>query len=161
VRLTLRPLRLCLAIALLLIAPSLRAQNPDMMDPDKSAAKAQELLRQLIDALGGQRYLQLQSLQCEGRLAQFGHNGEMTGFVNFRDFRMFPDKKRTDIGKKGNIIDLFSGDEGWTLDRGGVSEEPAPAVADFQEAAMLITCSAIASTKIASSSVTAAIRLWT
>ncbi len=34
---------------------------------------------------------------------------------------------------KGLIVDLFSGDQGWTLDRGGVSELPADSIEDYQE----------------------------
>jgi hypothetical protein len=119
---------------MMLFAPVLRAQNPDTMDPDQSTAKAKQILKQLVDALGGQAYLTAKSLECEGRRAQFGHNGEMMGYLDFKDYRVFPDKRRIDYGKKGNIVDMFEGDQGWTLDRGGVSEEPAPSMADFEEA---------------------------
>jgi hypothetical protein len=120
--------------AILLLAGPVRAQNPDTMDPEASAAKAREIIKQLIQATGGQAYLNAKSIQCDGRRAAFGHNGQLMGYVDFKDVRLFPDQRRIDFGKKGNIIDLFNGDTGWTLDRGGVSEEPAPAVADFEEA---------------------------
>jgi hypothetical protein len=47
----------------------------------------------------------------------------------------FPDKNRTDFSKKGVIVNVYNGDRGWTLDRGGVSELSNAAVADFQEQA--------------------------
>ncbi len=103
------------------------------MMPEQSAAKAKELLQQLIDALGGQTYLRVRESECEGRLAQFGHNGDLTGYINFKDYWLYPDKNRTDYAKKGNIIDLFAGDKGWTMDRGGVSEQPVTQITDFQE----------------------------
>jgi hypothetical protein len=115
--------------------PRSRAQNPDTMMPEQSAAKAKQILQQLTDALGGAAYLQVRESDCEGRLARFGHNGELNGFTNFKDYWSYPDKNRTDYTKKGVIINLYNGDRGWTLDRGGVSELPAPAVADFQELA--------------------------
>ena len=31
------------------------------------------------------------------------------------------------------IVDLYAGDKGWTLDRGGVSDVPATDIADYQE----------------------------
>jgi hypothetical protein len=117
----------------LLLAGVARAQNPDTMDPDQSAAKGKQILKQLVEALGGQAYLGARSQECEGRRAQFGHNGQMMGYVDFKDYRVFPDKRRIDYGKKGNIIDMFVGDGGWTLDRGGVSEEPATSVTDYEE----------------------------
>jgi hypothetical protein len=119
----------------LVSAPRSHAQNPDTMMPEQSAAKAKQILQQLTDALGGAGYLEVRDSACEGRLARFGHNGELNGFTNFKDYWRYPDKNRTDYSKKGVIINLYNGDRGWTLDRGGVSELPSPAVADFQELA--------------------------
>ena len=123
------------ALVTLLMAPvpSARAQKPEYMDPEQSAAKSKEVLEQLISALGGQRYLQLKTSMCEGRRAQFGHNGEMSGYVQVKIFWSYPDKLRSEYGKKGNIADVFAGEQGWTLDKDGASEESAVAVTDFQE----------------------------
>ena len=110
------------------------AQNPDTMMPEQSAAKAREILAQLIDALGGPSYTEARERECDGRRANFGHAGELEGYIEFKDYWRYPDKHRIDYSKKDNIIDLYNGDEGWTLDRTGVSEEPAPSVADFQDA---------------------------
>jgi outer membrane lipoprotein-sorting protein len=59
----------------------------------------------------------------------------MTGYTNFKVYWRYPDKNRTDFSKKGVIVNVYNGDQGWTLDRGGVSELGATAVADFQEQA--------------------------
>ncbi len=112
-----------------------RGQNPDNMMPDERAAKGKQILDQLITALGGPTYLDIRESSCEGRLAQFGHSGELTGYTNFRVYWRYPDKNRTDYSKKGVIVNVYNGDKGWTLDRGGVSELSAVAVADFQEQA--------------------------
>lgn len=121
--------------AALVSVPPFHAQNPDTLMPEQSAAKAKQILQQLTDALGGAGYLEVRESDCEGRLSRFGHNGELTGFTNFKDYWGYPDKNRTDYTKKGVIINLYNGDRGWTLDRGGVSELPATSVADFQELA--------------------------
>lgn len=127
--------------AIFLFAPlfvsAASAQNPDTMLPEQNVAKARQILNQLIDALGGPAYLEVRERECDGRRAQFGHNGELTGFIDFKDFWRYPDKHRTDYSKKRNIIDMFNGNEGWTLDRGGVSEEPAGAISDFQKLVQL------------------------
>ena len=122
-----------LAAAMALWAAPARAQNPDEMMPDQSAAKAQEILKQVIAALGGQAYLDVRSSDCTGRLAQFGHSGDLNGYAKFHDYWLFPDKNRTEYDKKGTIVELFNGNQGWTLDKGGVTDEPADAVHDFQE----------------------------
>ena len=118
---------------ILFSVPRSRAQNPDNLLPEQSAAKAKQILQQLTDALGGASYLNVRESACEGRLARFGHSGELTGYTNFKVYWGYPDKNRTDYTKKGVIINLYNGDRGWTLDRGGVSELPASSVADFQE----------------------------
>jgi hypothetical protein len=108
------------------------SQNPDIMLPEQNVAKARQTLGQLIDALGGPAFLEVRERECDGRRAQFGHNGELTGFIDFKDYWRYPDKHRIDYSKKRNVIDIFNGDQGWTMDRGGVSEEPPGAVSDFQ-----------------------------
>jgi outer membrane lipoprotein-sorting protein len=123
-----------LAGALGLAVAVTRAQNPDTMTPEASTAKAKQILKQLLDALGGPLYLSVKTVSCEGRMAQFGHNGDTTGYIAFKEYRSYPDKRRLDYSKKDNVIDIFAGDEGWTLDRGGVSEEPVTSISDFQSA---------------------------
>ncbi len=105
------------------------------MMPEERAAKGKQVLDQLITALGGPTYLDIRESNCEGRLAQFGHAGELTGYTNFKVYWRFPDKNRTDFSKKGVIVNVYNGDRGWTLDRGGVTELSSVAVADFQEQA--------------------------
>jgi hypothetical protein len=125
-----------LGAALSTATPALAAasvQNPDTMLPEQNVAKAREILYQLLDALGGPAFLEARERECDGRRAQFGHNGELTGFIDFKDYWRYPDKHRVDYSKKRNIIDVFNGDQGWTMDRGGVSEEPAAAISDFEE----------------------------
>jgi hypothetical protein len=121
---------ICATASVTLSASS--SQNPDSMLPEQNVAKARQLLGQLVDALGGPAYLEVRERECDGRRAQFGHNGELTGFIDFKDYWRYPDKHRIDYSKKRNIIDMFNGNEGWTMDRSGVSEEPAGAVSDFQ-----------------------------
>jgi hypothetical protein len=115
------------------LAAATSAQNPDTMMPEQNTAKARQILNQLINALGGPSYLEARERECDGRRAQFGHNGELTGFIDFKDYWRYPDKHRIDYSKKRNIIDLFTGDEGWTMDRSGISPEPPGAVSDFEQ----------------------------
>ncbi len=129
--------RAALALGLLAMAaacvPRARAQAPEVLMPEQSAAKAKQLLQQTIAALGGPAYLGVRDVNCTGRLALFGHSGEVTGYAPFRDMSKFPDKDRTEYSKKANVIDVYNGNQGWTLDRGGVQEASASAVDDFQE----------------------------
>jgi len=127
------------------------AQVAETMMPEASAAKAKQVLNQLVSAMGGDAYLQARESYCEGKLAHFEHNGDLSGYTFFYDYWHFPDKNRTEykingakggllgvlIGqipfKGGTIIELYNGDEGWTMDKSGVSEQPATNVTDFKE----------------------------
>jgi hypothetical protein len=144
----LRVIALLVFGALLCFAPRVSAQNPDTLMPDERAAKAKQILQQLIDALGGQAYLRVSESDCTGRLAQFAHTGDVSGYLDFHDWWIFPDRNRTeyqikshkvldiyqgDFTRKGKVVDVFAGDKGWTLDKGGVQEQPAGALEDFKE----------------------------
>lgn len=124
-----------LAAAWLPGARQASAQDPDanVMMPDQSAALAKKILQQAIEGLGGSAYLGVHDATCSGRLSQFGHSGELSGFEKFIDFTIPPDKDRTENLPKRNIIQVFNGDKGWTLDRGGVSDAPKNEVDHYVE----------------------------
>jgi hypothetical protein len=123
------------------------------MLPEQSAAKARQLLQQVITALGGQAYLNVRDTQCDGRTAQFGTAGSLMGFTLFRDLWLLPDKNRVEYFTKGEhtilgfligsddllithggaLITIFSKEGGWTLDKSGVSDEPEDLVKNFNE----------------------------
>jgi hypothetical protein len=129
------------------------AQPGQEMLPEQSAAKAKQLLQQVVTALGGQAFLSVHDTDCDGRVAQFGSNGDLMGFTMFRDLWVLPDKNRTEyISKRQNtllgfmlgadglaithggvMLTVFDGDHGWMLDKSGVSDEPEDAVSAFVE----------------------------
>jgi len=136
------------------LVPLAHAQNPETMMPEQSEAKGKQILHELINGLGGPGYLEVRESECSGRRALFGHSGDLTGYIDFDDFRHYPDKARIEyIAKRHNtlllslvgldgldfthggmVITLYNGDLGWSYDRSGINELPAPAVTDFQEA---------------------------
>jgi len=125
-------LALLLAATCLGVAPRSFAQD-EVLLPEQSAAKAKEILNQAIDALGGPAYLNVRDVTAEGRVSQFGHSGDLNGFGKGIDYAQPPFKDRSENLPKRNIINVFNGDKGWTLDRGGVSEATITDLATFQE----------------------------
>jgi len=121
-----------LAAAWAIGATRARAQDQVMM-PDQSAAKAKQLIQQAIDALGGPAYLNVRDVTCSGRLSMFGHSGELNGFGTFIDYAQPPLKDRQENLPKRNLIEVYNGDKGWVLDRGGVSEAAESDIAHFEE----------------------------
>lgn len=108
------------------------AQNPDDMLPAQSEAKAKQILQDAITAMGGPAYLNVHDVTCEGRAGTFGHSGELNGFGHFIDYSVPPDKERQENLPKRNLIEIYNGDKGWTLDRGGVSEKSVSEIAKAQ-----------------------------
>jgi hypothetical protein len=122
-----------LAVPILVVASApVRAQDSDVLLPEQSAAKAKELIQGMIQALGGSAYLNAKDETCTGKAAQFGHSGALDDYDTFFEYTKFPDKDREEFSKKRNIIHIFNGDHGWVLDRGGVTDAPADAIADNQ-----------------------------
>ena len=147
--------RLAFLVALLtLSAGSAAAQNPDAIAPEESDRRARKILSQLVQGLGGPAYIEMKDRQCDGRRAVIGHDGALAGYVQFKETWELPDKNRTDYFAKGRntllgyligvqeldlshgglVITTFSGDRGWTMDRGGVSDMPEDTIAEFQGA---------------------------
>lgn len=132
--------RQSLIVAALLIAPAWLAgvthangQDSQVLLPEQSAAKAKQIVQQGIDALGGQKFMDVHDVTCTGNLGQFDHAGQLSGFEKFVDYSQPPSKDRTENLPQHNEIDVFNGDEGWNLDRGGVSPEAASQVAQYQD----------------------------
>ena len=143
---------LVLGLAWSCAKPAIAGQSQELL-PDESAAKAKQVLQQVIAALGGQAYLNVHDTQCDGREAQFGTAGALTGFTLFRDIWLLPDKNRVEYFSKGEhtilgflmgsdellithggaMITVFSGQEGWSLDKSGVSEQPEDLIKNFNE----------------------------
>jgi hypothetical protein len=143
---------LLLALATVYGKPATAQPGQEML-PEQSAAKAKQVLQQVISALGGQAFLNVRDTQCDGRVAQFGSNGDVAGFTQFRDMWLLPDKNRTEYITKGEnaftsylleglpvfthggvTITTFDGDHGWMLDKSGVSEQPEDSIHTFTEA---------------------------
>lgn len=123
------------ALAMMALSGAARvgAQNPDTIPAEESAARSKTILQQMIAALGGAAYLNLHDSECTGRIAQFGqYTGELNADLPMHEIRMPPDKLRREAGKKLNIIDVYNGNQGWSLDKGGVEDGNAVAIANFQ-----------------------------
>lgn len=129
------------------------AGPPQELMPAESAAKARQLLQQVIAALGGQAYLGVRDSDCQGRIAQFGPVGDLPDFTDFRDLWLYPDKNRREYSIKsdqtvaafllgseglwfapgGTTVTVFNGSEGWLLGKKGVELEPDDVVKNFDD----------------------------
>jgi hypothetical protein len=93
--------------------------------------KARALLDQMIQALGGTAYLNIQDITQEGRTYGF-HLGRPTSVgVLFWRFYKYPDKDRIEVTKKRDVIEVFNGEKGAEITYKGTRPMDAKDLADY------------------------------
>jgi hypothetical protein len=97
----------------------------------ENARKARALLDQMVDALGGNAYLNIEDVSQEGRTYSF-HLGESEGTgVLFWRFYKFPDKDRVELTKKRDVAYVYRGDQGFEITYKGTRSDDPKAVSDY------------------------------
>ena len=88
-------------------------------------AKARALLDQMIAALGGQAYLNVQDSYTEGRYGRF-HNEVLVGGTVFFRYWRWPDEERYELTKDRDIVELYLDDKAYEVTfRGSRELNPA------------------------------------
>jgi hypothetical protein len=103
--------------AALLLAITARAQRVDPNDP-KNVQRGAELIKQAVQARGGERFLSFNSIMSTGVYTPF-QKGLSQIPIHFVDWIIYPDKERTDFGKgkkKNRRIQVNVGKTGWVYD---------------------------------------------
>lgn len=120
------------AVALGQANPSSPASPSQSIPVDQeNARKAKALLDQMIQALGGQAYLNIQDVSQEGRTYGF-HLGQSSGVgVVFWRFYKFPDKDRVELTKKRDVVYVYHGDQGFEITYKGTRTDDPQAVSDY------------------------------
>jgi hypothetical protein len=101
---------------------------------DNAAAnqqKARATLDAMVAALGGERWLTLTSVMQQGRTSGF-YLGKPTGMTaEYYEIQAFPDQTRVELGKKRDVVQIISGDQGWEVTYKGKREIPKDQVQDL------------------------------
>lgn len=106
---------------------ALRAQQapvtaPPAALPSRISAKAQQLLDEAIQTLGGPAFLNFKNVSTSGRVFGFS-NGEMAGVEPFKSIYAPPDKRRFTYGKGKPVTLINNGDQAWELDQYGLAPQ--------------------------------------
>ena len=132
-RLILLSLSIISVISLSLTAGNAGAQDQDEQDN----ARAGELIRNAIQARGGDAYLNIKEMVSRGEYTRF-EKGVSTLPLDFLDYILYPDKERTEFGKGGHKTVLSnSGDTGWTYDAEAklIKDQTEQQVKEYQQGA--------------------------
>lgn len=87
--------------------------------PQTNQQKARAIVDQMIQALGGQAYLNVQDYYAEGRLGSF-HNETLEGWSLFYRFWKWPNQERTELTKQRDIVRLYLADQAYEITYKGI-----------------------------------------
>jgi hypothetical protein len=92
----------------------------------QAQSRGNQPLDQMILALGGQGFLDVNDIHTTGRFFSFSR-GELSGGDTFSDFIKFPDMERTEFGgPKFKTITVNRGKQGWKLEGKKEADEQSP-----------------------------------
>jgi hypothetical protein len=126
-------LRCCFVLALTLcVATFVRVAGAQSNGTqDANSKKGRAALDAMVQALGGDRWLNLQNSYIEGRTSGF-YQGKPTGAIgDFFSWHVFPDKDRIELTKKRDVVDIFLGNEGWEITYRGKRALPKEQLDEF------------------------------
>lgn len=138
-----------LLLPILLLATLAAAQPPPVNDParpadsvppqttqgvpidQENARKAKALIDQMIQALGGQAYLNIQDISQQGRTYSFYHGQSNSVGTLFWRFYRFPDKERIELTKQRDVAYVYNGDKGYEITYKGTALGDPQTIADY------------------------------
>lgn len=125
-----KPAKTLLA-ALALLAPlAMRAQNSDQ-EAAKNAAQARAALNAMVQALGGQAWLNIKNMERQGHIAAFFQGSPDLGTEETFEFHQWPDHDRIEVTKHRDVVEFFVGQQGWEVTYRGKKAQDKDIVDDF------------------------------
>ncbi len=121
-----------LSVFLFLSAPASQAQTPAAQVDEKS----QKLIDKAIEVLGGQAYLNVQTVIGKGFYSDY-RDGVPQVPVRFLDYLAYPDRERTEFTSLGiRTIQTNVGDTGWNFDGAvkKISDQTPAQIEEFKRA---------------------------
>ncbi len=123
-------LALALAAVLLAMPQATRTQTADKAEA-QNAQKARAALDAMVQAMGGQAWLDIKNEMLHGHVAAFYQGKPDLGTTELWEFHAWPDKDRTEVTKHRDVVEFFVGREGWEVTYRGKKPIPKEDVDDF------------------------------
>jgi len=109
-----RVLRVLMAI-LMLASPVATPTQTGGEDAAKNAQRARKALDAMVQALGGQAWLNMKNLVREGHIGAFFHGNPDPGTTEYFEFHEWPDRDRVELTKHRDVVEFYLGREGWEV----------------------------------------------
>lgn len=125
-----RVLPAALAVLALVAPRAMRTQTGDI-DAQKNADQARAALNAMVQALGGQAWLNLKNMERQGHVAAFFQGNPDLGTEELFEFHQWPDDDRIEVTKHRDVVEFFIGDKGWEVTYRGKKPLDKDIVDDF------------------------------
>lgn len=112
---------LVLGWMLLVVPMALRGQDAEAA---KNAKQARAVLDAMVQAMGGQAWLDMKNREQHGHIAAFYHGNPDLGTTEVFEFHSWPDHDRLDVTKHRDYVQFFIGREGWEVTYRGKKQIP-------------------------------------
>ena len=123
--------RWAFVLALFMLAvPPTRTQTTDDAG-DKNARQARAALDAMVQAMGGDAWLNMKNLAREGHIAAFYRGQPDVGTTKFYEFHQWPDHDRTEFTTHRDVVQFYIGRVGTEVTYRGRAPLPQEQVDDF------------------------------
>ncbi len=103
------------AAAAIVLAMPLPTRTQTADDAAKNAEQARAALHAMVQAMGGQAWLDIKNVMHQEHVAAF-HNGEPDlGTTDLWQFHAWPDRDRIEITKHRDVLEFYVGRQGWEV----------------------------------------------
>lgn len=121
------------ALATILLAASAltRSQATGSSDATKNADQAKAALDAMLQALGGQAWLNVKNVERDGHFAAFYHGNPDLGTEQYYYFHQWPDHDRIEYTKHRDVVQFYIGNQGWEVTYRGKKALPKDQVDEY------------------------------
>ena len=117
-------------ITLLLVALPLSTQTSDDIST-KNAKQARAVLDAMVQALGGDAWLNMKNQERQGQVAAFFHGKPSGGTTEYFEFHQWPDHYRIEYTKHRDVVQFYQGRTGEEVTFKGKAPLPQEQVDDW------------------------------
>ena len=114
----------------LAIPISTRPQAPTDQEA-KNAQQARQALDKMVQALGGQAWLDMKNQMRYGHIAAFFHGQPDPGTTEYWEYHQWPDHDRIDFTKHRDVVQFVNGRQGWEITYRGKKAMEKDSLDDF------------------------------
>lgn len=119
-----------LTLLALAVPPATRPQTGTDQEA-KNAQQARQALDRMVQALGGQAWLDVKNQVREGFIGAFFHNQPNPGTTQFWECHEWPDHDRIEFTKHRDVVQFYLGRQGWEVTFRGKKEMQKDSLDDF------------------------------